>query len=106
MTFANVARGRNVPAGADVALRRQGDGTMNPIRHRRKRAAIDATGWVLATTIVVLAVVDLLIWATLWNVPNPVSKLLVPQSMPAAESPLHADPTGPFAASEMPLNRR
>ena len=43
-------------------------------------AAADTTGWLLGTIIVVLAVLDLLIWATLWNVPNPASKWLTPQA--------------------------
>ena len=28
-----------------------------------------------------LAVLDLLIWATLWNVPNPISKSVTPQAV-------------------------
>ena len=43
--------------------------------------AADTTGWLLGTVIVVLAVLDLMIWATLWNVPNPVSKWLTPQAV-------------------------
>ncbi|MGN6572908.1 MAG: hypothetical protein ACTHLO_15980 [Pseudolabrys sp.] len=48
--------------------------------HKSGRLAADTTGWLLATIIVVLAVLDLLIWATLWNVPNPISKALLPQA--------------------------
>jgi len=51
---------------------------MQPNRHRN--AAADVTGWLLGSIIVVLAVLDLLIWATLWNVPNPGSKWLTPQA--------------------------
>ena len=51
---------------------------MQHTKHRN--AAADTTGWLLGTIIVVLAVLDLLIWATLWNVPNPVSKWLAPQA--------------------------
>ena len=36
----------------------------------------DTTGWILGTTIVVLATIDLLVWASLNNVPNPISKTL------------------------------
>lgn len=56
-------------------------------KHKR-RASADVTGWLLGTIIVVLAVLDLLIWATLWNVPNPISKVLAPQAAarPAAEA--------------------
>lgn len=61
----------------DVGRARQGDGAMKQNRHRNNRAVIDLTGWLLATMIVVLAVLDLLIWATLANVPNPGSKLLL-----------------------------
>jgi len=69
---------------------------MIPKRHRNKRAAIDLTGWLLATMIVVLAVLDLLIWATLANVPNPGSRLLfgeTPQSATdSARNPFTAAP--------------
>jgi len=54
---------------------------MAHIRQGKGRAAADTTGWLLGTIIVVLAVLDLLIWATLWNVPNPVSKWLAPQAL-------------------------
>ena len=53
---------------------------MSHSRHRNGPVAADATGWLLGTIIVVLAVLDLLMWATLWNVPNPVSKWLAPQA--------------------------
>ena len=36
----------------------------------------DTTGWILGATIVVLATIDLLVWASLNNVPNPISKIL------------------------------
>jgi len=42
-------------------------------RHRKQR---DLTGWFLGGIIVVLAVLDLYVWALVWNVPNPVSELL------------------------------
>ena len=54
---------------------------MAHIRQGKGRAAADTTGWLLGTIIVVLAVLDLLIWATLWNVPNPVSKWLTQQAL-------------------------
>lgn len=67
---------------------------MATVRHRRKPDAADLTGWLLGATIVVLAVLDLMIWATLWNVPNPISKFLEPQAISAAPPP-HAAPA-PF----------
>jgi hypothetical protein len=63
---------------------------MKPFKHNHRRAVIDPMAWLLGTTIVVLAVLDLLIWATLWNVPNPVSKLLATSttvSAPSAAAP-------------------
>jgi len=36
----------------------------------------DTTAWILGATIVVLATIDLLVWASLNNVPNPISKIL------------------------------
>jgi len=77
---------------------------MIPKRHRNKRAAIDLTGWLLATMIVVLAVLDLLIWATLANLPNPGSRLLLgetPQSATdSARNPFTAAPSrASFAAA-------
>ena len=44
-------------------------------KHKPKRTT-DATAWILGTTIVVLATLDLLVWATLHNAPNPISKAL------------------------------
>ena len=58
---------------------------MQHTKHRN--AAADTTGWLLGTIIVVLAVLDLLLWATLWNVPNPVSKWLAPQAALRRSSP-------------------
>ena len=76
--FANARAPGTAPAKR--TLPRQDEGDMQPIRHRNGRAAADTTGWLLGTIIVVLSVLDLMIWATLWNVPNPVSKMLVPQA--------------------------
>jgi hypothetical protein len=53
---------------------------MKPTGHKRGPVAIDVTGWLLGGTIIALAVVDLLIWATLSNVPNPGSKFLLQQT--------------------------
>lgn len=86
---------------------------MKLIRHRR--SAADTTGWLLGVIIVVLAVLDLLIWATLWNVPNPISKFLLPEAsaqhlriepsvfrgMPAGPAHLTAVPAAPAAAREL-----
>ena len=62
----------------------KGGGTMTTVRHRRGRDAADLIGWLLGATIVVLAVLDLMIWSTLWDVPNPISKFLGPQAVSAA----------------------
>jgi hypothetical protein len=69
---------------------------MQHSRHRNGRIAADTTGVMLGTIIVVLAVLDLLIWATLWNVPNPISKRLVPQavSSPALQPVRFAEKDG------------
>jgi hypothetical protein len=68
---------------------------MASVRHKRRPDAADVTGWLLGATIVVLAVLDLMIWATLWNVSNPISKFLAPQTVSAALPPAHAAPA-PF----------
>jgi len=70
-----------------VAHEMKGDTTMASVRQKRRPDGADVTGWLLGATIVVLAVLDLMIWATLWNVPNPVSKFLEPQAVSAATSP-------------------
>lgn len=50
---------------------------MSPSKQKRKRErTVDATAWILGTTIVVLATVDLLVWALVHDVPNPISKAL------------------------------
>ena len=54
---------------------------MQRTRHRNNRVPADTTGWLLGSVIAVLAVLDLLIWAALWNVPNPISKWLTPQAV-------------------------
>jgi len=43
---------------------------------RRRERKLDITAWVLGTTIVVLATLDLLVWASMRNVPNPISKFV------------------------------
>lgn len=69
---------------------------MTTVRHRRRRDAADLIGWLLGATIVVLAVLDLMmIWSTLWNVPNPISKFFEPQAVSAAPPPPHPAPA-PF----------
>ena len=68
---------------------------MASIRHKRRLDAADVTGWLLGAIIVVLAALDLMIWAALWNVPNPISKFLAPQTASAALPPAHAAPA-PF----------
>ena len=42
----------------------------------QQRKQRDLTGWFLGGIIVVLAVLDLYVWALVWNVTNPVSELL------------------------------
>ena len=68
---------------------------MASIRHKRRPDAADVTGWLLGATIVVLAVLDLMIWAALWNVPNPISKFIALQAASAALPSAHAAPA-PF----------
>src|SRR5690348_4904804 len=79
LDLCNFLRCRNAPSAGDVAPSATGRRDMQHTKHRN--AAADTTGWLLGTIIVVLAVLDLLIWATLWNVPNPVSKWLLPQAV-------------------------
>ena len=67
---------------------------MASIRHKRGRHAGDITGWLLGATVVLLAVLDLMIWATLWNVPNPASKFL--ESMIVSATPPAAAAPAPF----------
>ena len=43
---------------------------MSPFKRNRHRTERDLTGWVLGAAILVLATVDLFVWATLWNVPK------------------------------------
>jgi hypothetical protein len=43
-------------------------------RKRKPKQDPDTTGWVLGTIIVLLATLDLLVWASLSGVPNPISK--------------------------------
>jgi len=43
---------------------------------RKRERSVDVTAWVLGTTIVVLATLDLLVWASMRNVPNPISKFV------------------------------
>ena len=49
---------------------------LSPKQKRKRERTVDATAWILGTTIVVLATADLLLWASLHNVPNPISKAL------------------------------
>ncbi len=45
-------------------------------KRKRERSSLDATAWILGSTIVVLATLDLLVWASLHHVPNPLSKFV------------------------------
>ena len=50
---------------------------MSSLKPNRKRErTFDVTACVLGATIVVLATLDLLVWASMRNVPNPISKFL------------------------------
>ncbi len=66
---------------------------MASVRHKHRPDAADVTGWLLGATIVALAILDLMIWATLWNVPNPISKSLEPQTVSASAT---SAPPAPF----------
>ena len=67
--------------GGGVAPATEGDGTM-AIRQKHKVGwTIDAAAWLLGTTMVILGVLDLLIWAPLWNLPNPMSRVLLPVAL-------------------------
>lgn len=48
-------------------------------KRKRERAA-DATSWVLGTIIVLLATLDLMVWATMRHTPNPISKFVSAQA--------------------------
>jgi len=56
---------------------------LKPARLRR----VDGSLWVFGGMIAVLALIDLFVWATLWNLPNPLSGLLL-VSPPAETMPL------------------
>jgi hypothetical protein len=50
---------------------------MSAFKPKRKRErTFDVTACVLGSTIVVLATLDLLVWASMRNVPNPISKFV------------------------------
>ena len=54
---------------------------MSAFKPKRKRErAADATSWVLGTIIVLLATLDLMVWATMRHTPNPISKFLTEQA--------------------------
>lgn len=85
--------------GGGVAPATEGDGTM-AIRQKHKVGwTIDAAAWLLGTAMVVLAVLDVLVWAPLWNVPNPASRLLLPAALQSA-LPAQAPADTPFGAAQ------
>jgi hypothetical protein len=47
---------------------------------RRRARKVDVTALVLSSVIVVLATLDLLVWASMRNVPNPISKFITEQA--------------------------
>ena len=54
---------------------------MSSLRPKRKREhTVDVTAWVLGTIIVLLATLDLLVWATMRDAPNPISKFITEQA--------------------------
>jgi hypothetical protein len=61
---------------------------MAKLKHAQARR-VDESLWVFGGIIAVLALLDLFVWATLWNVPNPLSAVLL----------------GPPPAQTMPLPR-
>lgn len=63
-------------------------------QRNRPRKELDLTSWFLGGTILALALLDLCIWASLWNVPNPVSELLGTEAAHAS-SFHHAATQGP-----------
>jgi hypothetical protein len=52
---------------------------MSALEPKRKRNT-DVTAWVLGMTIILLASLDLVVWASVHNVPNPVSKFITEQA--------------------------
>lgn len=68
---------------------------MASVRQKRRPDAADVTVYLLGATIVVLTVLDLMIWAALWNVPNPISNVFEPQSARAA-MPIARTAPAPF----------
>lgn len=48
----------------------------SPKPKRKRERTFDVTACVLGSTIVVLATLDLLVWASMRNVPNPISKFI------------------------------
>lgn len=58
---------------------------MSALEPKRKRArTADPTSWVLGTIIVLLATLDLMVWATMHNAPNPISKFISEQAASVA----------------------
>jgi hypothetical protein len=51
---------------------------MSSLKPKRKRT-IDVTACALGATIVLLATLDLVVWASMRNVPNPISKFITEQ---------------------------
>ena len=47
---------------------------------RKRKRNTDVTAWVLGMTIVLLASLDLVVWASMRNVPNPISKFITEQA--------------------------
>jgi hypothetical protein len=52
----------------------------SPKRKRKSVEDPDTTVWVLGTIVVLLATLDLLVWASLNSVPNPISKVFADYS--------------------------
>ena len=66
-----------------------------PNANRPRKHGAERSFWIFGSVIAMLTLIDLFAWATLWNVPNPMSALLAGPP-PAQTSPL---PRPVFAAA-------
>ena len=69
---------------------------MSSHQRKRRRKELDLTGWFLGGIIVALTVLDLYVWAMVWNVPNPVSELLGTKAAHAGSIHPAPTPSSPF----------
>ncbi|HZD90952.1 MAG TPA: hypothetical protein VE224_12695 [Pseudolabrys sp.] len=70
----------------------------NAKQNVKKRIGADRKSWIFGGIVAVLALLDLFVWASLWNVPNPISVALLgpqpEQSMPLPRPVFAAPPAG------------